>query len=194
MIVFLEKFRYAGGMKELLELAPPQLAILILPPHTTALLLELATDLAACGPLLVLDGGNRFNAYPIARRLRGTQALAHLRVARAFTCFQMLALLHATESTGVPLLVLDLLATFNDENVPASERKYTFRRCVDELTRLSQHRAVGVGVFNWPIQPELAGGFLSAEALAEQASRNGACHIYRLEPALPTTPIQPRLI
>lgn len=193
MIVFPGGFRYAESMNDLLELAPPQLAILIVPPRTTGLLLDLAADLAARGPLLVLDGGNRFNAYPVARRLSGTNALAHLRVARAFTCFQMLALLQTTETAGAPLLVLDPLATFNDENVPASERQYTFRRCVEELARLSRHRAVGIGLFNRPNPPEPAGGFISAENLAELASRTSDCRIYRLEPPLPAASLQPRL-
>jgi hypothetical protein len=188
MIVFCGNFRYAGSMDNLLDLAPAQLAILIVPPRATGLLLDLAADLAARGPLLVLDGGNRFNAYPVARRLRGSTALAHLQVARAFTCFQMQALLQSTETGGSALLVLDPLATFNDENVPASERQYTFRRCVSELDRLSRRRPVGIGLLNRPDPLGLI------EYLVEHASRSCDCRIYRLEPEPTAASLQPRLL
>jgi hypothetical protein len=188
MIVFLCNFRYAGGMDVLLDLAPPPLAVLIVPTRAAGLLLDLAAELAARGPLLVLDGGNRFNAYPAARRLRGSQVLARLHVARAFTCFQMLALLQATETDGPALLVLDPLATFNDENVPVSERLFTFRRCVAELTRLSRRRPVGIGLLN---RPDPLG---MIEYLAEHASRAGSNRVYRLEPEPPAASLQPRLL
>ncbi len=174
-------------MEITLELNPAQLAILIVPSRAIGLLLDLAAELAGRGPLLVLDGGNRFNAYPVARRLRDPAALERLRVARAFTCFQMQALLQSTETDGPALLVLDPLATFNDENVPSSERKHTFRGCVAELARLSQRRPVGIGVLDRPDPLGLA------EYLVERASRGGNVHIYRFEaPPVAALP-QPRL-
>jgi hypothetical protein len=188
MIVFFRNFRYAGGMDVFLDLAPPQLAVLIVPSRAAGLLLDLAAELATRGPLLVLDGGNRFNAYPVARRLRGSQALARLHVARAFTCFQMLALLQATETDGPALLVLDPLATFHDENVPVSERQYTFHRCVAELTRLSRRRPVGIGLLS---RPDPLG---MIDYLAEHASRTGGCRIYRLESEPSAASLQPRLL
>ena len=185
MIVFCSQFRYAGGMNVLLDLVPPQLAILIVPSRATSLLLDLAAELAARGPLLVLDGGNRFNAYPVARRLSDSTALERLQVARAFTCFQMQALLETTGTEGPALLVLDPLATFNDENVPASERQYTFRRCVAELARLSRRRPVGIGLLNRPDPLGLV------EYLVEH-SRN--CRVYRLEAEPAVASLQPRLL
>jgi hypothetical protein len=187
MIVFCAIFRYAGGMNDFLELIPTQLAILIVPPQASGLLLDLAAELAGRGPLLVLDGGNRFNAYPVARRLHSSTALAHLQVARAFTCFQMQALLEATQTDGPALLVLDPLATFNDENVPASERQYTFRRCVTELIRLSR-RPVGIGLLNRPDPLKFI------EYLVAHAGRNGSCNVYRLEPPPAAALLQPRLL
>ena len=175
-------------MNNLPDLIPAKFVILILPPRATGLLLDLAAGLAARGPLLVLDGGNRFNAYPVARKLRGSTALAHLRVARAFTCFQMQALLEETESDGSALLVLDPLATFNDENVPASERMYTFRRCVAELARLSRRRPTGIGLLERPDPLGLI------EYLTEHAGCSAGSHIYRLEAEPAAALPQPRLI
>jgi hypothetical protein len=66
-------------------------------------MLDLAARLALRGELRVLDGGNSFNAYTVARnlgRLVGgggsalEEALQRIQVARAFTCYQVLTLLN----------------------------------------------------------------------------------------------------
>jgi hypothetical protein len=46
-----------------------------------------------------------------------------VRLSRAFTCYQMLALLAETPAGGPPTLVLDLLDTFYDESVPLHESR-----------------------------------------------------------------------
>jgi hypothetical protein len=124
----------------------------------------LSARLAHRGTLQVVDAGNQFNAYEVARSLRQEgaegfqQALERIRVARAFTPYQLLALLEAT-STGsnraqpsapmypsAPTLVLDLLNTFYDENLPQPERRRLLVRCMAELRRLSQAAVVVVSV------------------------------------------------
>jgi hypothetical protein len=55
---------------------------------------------------------------------------------RAFTCHQMLALLESTPSLHQPYLILDLLATFHDENVPTAEVSGLLDRCLAQLDRL----------------------------------------------------------
>jgi len=116
-------------------LSPNHLHLLIHPnPGTSRLLLDLAASLAQRGPLTVLDGGNCFNIYTVAQALRRggadvRQALGRIQVARAFTCYQMAALVSqpsptcASLETTTPLMVLDFLNTFQDENVPLGERK-----------------------------------------------------------------------
>ena len=70
------------------------------------------------GPVTVLDGGNRFNAYLVARGARGqTELLERITVSRAFTCYQMLTLLETTHPLPRPILILDLLNTYYDESV-----------------------------------------------------------------------------
>lgn len=108
-------------------------------------LFDTAADLALEGPLRVLDGGNCINIYPLARALRRrttnlSAVLRNVRLARAFTCYQMLALLSETPADGMPTLVLDLLATFYDESVPLYESQRLLRLAVLELLRL---RAAG---------------------------------------------------
>lgn len=108
-------------------------------------LFDTAADMALEGLLRVLDGGNCINIYPLARELRRrttnlSAALRNVRLSRAFTCYQMLALLTETPADGTPTLVLDLLATFYDESVPLYESQRLLHLAVLELLRL---RAAG---------------------------------------------------
>jgi hypothetical protein len=125
--------------------APNHLHILIHPnPGASRLLLDLAASLALRGPLTVLDGGNCFNIYTVAQALRRggadvRQALGRIHVARAFTCYQMAALVcqapepPAESAATAPLMVLDFLNTFLDENVSLGERKRLLRSTLPAL-------------------------------------------------------------
>jgi len=87
----------------------------------------------------VLDGGNRFNAYKVARAARGRQdVLDRITVSRAFTCHQMLTLLESTPDHAGTFVILDMLRTFYDESVPAGERKRLLRACITQVQRLGQ--------------------------------------------------------
>ncbi len=148
--------RYAGDMDQLLPLSPQHFHLLI-HPHPTSLLLCLAANLAQRGPLTVFDGGNSFNIYTVAAALRqnGTnvqQALGRILVARAFTCYQMAELIRqAAAPVGVsppaaPLIVLDLLSTFQDENVPLAERKRLLKSCLPALRQRCQSAPILVSI------------------------------------------------
>jgi hypothetical protein len=109
-------------------------------------MLDLAARLAQRGTLRVLDGGNSFNAYAVARSLGRwageagkdlENALKRISVARAFTCYQVLTLLSETPTAPYPTLVLDLLSTFYDENVELYESQRLLESCVGHLLRLS---------------------------------------------------------
>ena len=87
----------------------------------------------------VLDGGNRFNGYTLARAACGRQEILNrITVARAFTCIQVLALLESTPASDGPFVILDLLRTFYDESVQAGERKRLLRCCISQMQRLEQ--------------------------------------------------------
>lgn len=134
--------------------------VLVLAPHAArAQMLPLAARLALLGPLLVIDGGNRFNAYQVALHIRRQsathfkEALERIRAARAFTPYQMLALLEATlplveagPANPAPILALDLLDTFYDESLPQAERRRLLVMCLGHLRRLSAAAAVVVSV------------------------------------------------
>lgn len=97
--------------------------------------------------VLVLDGGMLFNVYRVVMAAHGqTRILSRIRFARAFTCYQMVALLERTPAEDVHVVVLDLLSTFQDENVPAAERMRLLKACLPHLTRLSRPRGALVSV------------------------------------------------
>jgi len=87
----------------------------------------------------VLDGGNRFNAYTLARAARGRpELLNRLTVARAYTCYQVLALLESTPASDGLFVILDLLRTFYDESVQVRECQRLLRACIAQMQRLKQ--------------------------------------------------------
>jgi hypothetical protein len=162
---------------------------LLMAPHSISrqMMTDLAVRLALVSPARVLDGGNCFNLYGVARALRGqastpTLPLDRIHIARAFTCYQMVTLLADTRATPVPTLVLELLSTFSDENVSLPERTRLLRSCLRHLRRLSRQSPVAVSV-----QPPSTTEINPLYAMLKDA----ADQVWQLE--LPTPPAQPRL-
>ena len=144
-------FLTAWGYPACMETLPiPRTAGLIVATSTHGLreqAAQLASELVLHGPVTVLDGGNCFPFYRFARLVRaGTDesaaATGRLFVRRAFTCYQMLALLESTPSLPQPYLVLDLLSTFEDEQVPAWEASRLTDACLAQAKRLCLHAPV----------------------------------------------------
>jgi len=107
----------------------------------------LSAELVRHGSLTVLDGGNCFPFYRIARLLRAytnesTLATGRLFIHRAFTCYQMLALLESTPALPQPYLVLDLLGTFYDEQIPEWEVSRLLDASLCQARRLCLHAPV----------------------------------------------------
>jgi hypothetical protein len=123
-----------------LSVKPPPGWILLVGPHqVNAAMLTAIARLGERHAIRVLDGGNRFNAYTVARLVRGRpEVLEHITVSRAFTCYQVLALLENTLATAPACVVLDLLNTFYDESVQAGERKRLLWTCLTQLERLGR--------------------------------------------------------
>lgn len=112
----------------------------------SGMMLDLTARLALRGPLYVLDCGNRSNMYRVARTLRPLTTdpaamLKNIRLSRAFTSYQVLSLFQKLRpEAGVPILVLDLLATFVDESVQTEESLLLFEktmRCVEDASRVT---------------------------------------------------------
>jgi len=121
--------------------------LLVGPRSLNPTMLDAVARLGQRTPVRVLDGGNRFNAYIVARAARGRpETLDRISVSRAFTCYQVLSLLESTPATQVPFIVLDLLNTFYDESVQVGERKRLLRVCITHLERLEVAAAGAVSV------------------------------------------------
>lgn len=95
--------------------------------------------------VLVVDAANRFDPYQLVReaRKRGldpTYTLSRVRVARAFTCHQLLRLLQeglpSPLEPGSLVIVLGPVSLFYDEQVPLAERRRLFQEMVRLLTAL----------------------------------------------------------
>ncbi len=118
--------------------------------HRQPDMLLLSAALAQHGGATILDGGNRFNAYQVAQAARLQTAdlsiLDRLQVARAFNCYQMLALCETAPPNTLPCLVIDLLDTFEDDNVPLRERLRLLHLALRGLARVQRQACVVVSI------------------------------------------------
>ena len=150
-------------------LLQPRLALFWGAHTPTRALLAYLTVLAARGhQVRVFDGGNRFDGYFVARLARRLSSdphatLEHIRLSRAFTCFQLAELVktaptglgtrksdNAPDSdVGAPgpsvLFVLDMLTTFYDESVSLSDAERLLTNTIAHLKRLASTGPVIVG-------------------------------------------------
>ncbi len=102
-------------------------------------------------PVLVVDAANRFDPYGLVREARGRglapqEALNRVRVARAFTCHQLVRLLAEIVppalEPGCLVLVLGPVSLFYDEQVPLTERRRLFQDLAGLLGRIKPQAAL----------------------------------------------------
>jgi hypothetical protein len=99
------------------------------------------------GPLFVLSGDEWLPSFVLPRLLRGTTTdikaiTGRLRMVRASTCYRLFDSLATTDSKGEPILMMDFLHTFYDEDIPLRTRLFKLRECCRELMRLAFYRPV----------------------------------------------------
>ncbi len=110
----------------------------------------------------VMDGGNQFNAYTVARSIgrqmaqaeRGPgydslslgEALRRIHLSRAFTCYQMVTLLEETPLDATPTCLLDLLSNFYDEAIRLEESQRLLGLCLAAIRRLSHQAPVVISL------------------------------------------------
>jgi hypothetical protein len=112
---------------------------------------ELMAALCLRGPLYVLAGSDWLPSYGLTRIIRHRthevrQTLNHIRMARAFTCYQLLDLIANIRPDNEPLLILDFLNPFQDDDIPLSVRFRVLRQCCGHLQRLAFRKPVIVFV------------------------------------------------
>ncbi len=102
-------------------------------------------------PVLVVDAANRFDPYGLVReaRARGLaprEALARVRITRAFTCHQLVRLLQEilppALEPGCLVLLLGPVSLFYDEQVPLAEQRRLFRDLTQLLGRIKSQAAL----------------------------------------------------
>jgi len=118
-----------------------------------------------CGDVLYIDGGNTFDPYGLlvhARRMGVDRELVldNIKVARAFTAYQMTSLLHdmlgkelerhARDSTGRPMTVIvaNMPDLYLDDDVNRTEAVGMVDLCTRRLLELTEERSVVTVVSN----------------------------------------------
>lgn len=138
---------YPVRMDNIVPLHAGTWKLFLAPKSQRSKVLTLIGRLAEKNSVLVLDGGNNFNAYHVARIAHGhSEILGRISISRAFTCYQMLSLLDATSASGETILLLDFLATFYDENVPFVDRSRLLKIALLHIQRLSRNNGLLVVV------------------------------------------------
>ena len=112
---------------------------------------ELIAALCLRGPLYVLAGSDWLPSYGLTRLIRHRthevkQTLNHIHMARAFTCYQLLDLIANIRPDDEPLLILDFLNTFQDDDIPLPVRFRVLRQCCGHLQRLAFRKPVAIFV------------------------------------------------
>lgn len=123
-------------------------------------LLNLSIYIGIQTDVLVIDGGNRFDPHFVAY---GIRRFTHLweevsertHIVRAFTCYEVVKALQEVPGEPYPLLIIDMLATFYDENVNDTEYGHLVDKCVKELKRLLEYRPVVISLT--PPPPDFEG-------------------------------------
>lgn len=138
-------------MIQLPDIPAGKIGVLLAPQPVPDRVAALTAALALQGAVRLLDGGNRFRPYAVARQLRRQTAdietaLARITIARAFTAYQLLSLFAQTPATAVPLLALDLLATFSDESISTIESVRLLKQLLPHLQRLRRQAPVIITV------------------------------------------------
>ena len=112
---------------------------------------ELFAALALRGPFYAVAGGEWLPTYALVRSLRRKtsairQILGGVRLARPFTCYQVLDLLTDIRPERDPVLVLDFLHHFHNPDIPLPVRQRVLEQCCRRLESLSLVRQLLVFV------------------------------------------------
>jgi hypothetical protein len=102
--------------------------------------------------VVIVDGANSFNLYRLTewakrKQLRSPALLNRLRIARAFTCFQLSTILHQIDGEMARhhadrLVITGLPDCLYDEELGEQEARNTFARCRDSLAGLAAQYTV----------------------------------------------------
>jgi hypothetical protein len=128
-----------------------KISLIVSPRSLLDSLTAMLATLSLRGKVLVIDGGNLFDGYGLARALRQQthhvqETLNNIQLSRAFTCFQLTSLLEKLPSQDKPVVIFDLLSTFLDEAVAFNKRYSLLANSLGQLQRISALSPVAVWV------------------------------------------------
>lgn len=104
--------------------------------------------------------------YTVAKELRRltndpAAAMNRISISRAFTCYQVEALLNSVRSfQHAPILILDLLATFFDESVCDGEIQRLYANSLNFLREISQSNLILIGAKGIPARAQKRAGMM----------------------------------
>ncbi len=129
-----------------------QLVVLAVPRYRVRDIFTLMVDVALTSNVRVVDGGNLFNVLTLNRAIRRKtnrveEVLGRTYISRAFTCYQMEAMLQNAAGYRCPVFVLDLLYTFYDESVDDAQSQRLLANSIRYLQQASAVSPVLVGLF-----------------------------------------------
>lgn len=132
------------------------MAVIQTPDRARQACTELIATLIMKGPLFVVAGSEWLPAYELTRMIRRNtihvkQTLNRLFSARASTCYRLFDSLANLPSQGEPILILDFMHTFCDDDIPLPVRLLKMRQCCQELKRLAFYRPVIVMTQQMPV-------------------------------------------
>jgi len=125
--------------------------------HEKQEIVELIAASALRNPLCIIAGSEWLPSYRVAHSIRRStveleRVLNNVRLARAFTCYQLLDLLTAAPLDGTPVLVLGFLHTFFTPDLQLPIRLCTLRECCHYLRQLAHHQPVTVFALRVPVK------------------------------------------
>src|SRR5512135_2227457 len=137
--------------------------------------------------VFVVDGENSFRAYLIARyarelRLSVQRTLSHVKVSRAFTCYQLTELviklgrLETGQCAGI--VCLGLLGTFYDEDVNLPEAQRLLQQVIAQLEALAKRLPILITV-----RPPASTGQDRTRLVDVLLQHANTLHVLRDEPA-----------
>jgi len=133
------------------------LALILTMDRARSNLTEFIAAQILTGPLFVISGSEWLPAYELTRILRSRtlevkETLNHLYTVRASTCFRLFDSLANIPLNGEPILLLDVLHTFYDEDIPLRVRLFKLRECCRQLKRLAIYRPVILMTQELPVE------------------------------------------
>ncbi len=123
---------------------------------------ELFATLALRGSFYAIAGGEWLPTYALVHSIRRRtpdvkQVLDRVRLARPFTCYQVLDLLEETRPERDPIVILDFLHHFYNPDIQPFVRQRVLEQCCRHLQRLALSRSLLV--FTERLQTEEYGRF-----------------------------------